>query len=73
MEAIRKGTENDSLSGIVEADETFLPVYYKGGKSAFDDDAAGRKPRKRGGGNHKRGFSANWCACRALLTERAAH
>ncbi len=57
LDAIGKGTENDSLTGIVEADETFLPISYKGGKSAFESGAAGRRPRERGGGNHKRGLS----------------
>ena len=57
LDAIRKGTESDSLTGIVEADETFYPVSYKGSKSAFEDDVAGRKPRARGGENHKPGLS----------------
>ena len=34
LDAIGKGVENDSLSGIVEADETFMPVSYKGAQEA---------------------------------------
>ncbi|MBR5983573.1 MAG: IS1595 family transposase [Bacteroidales bacterium] len=57
LDALGKCTDGDSLTGIVEADETFLPVSYKGDKSAFEVKAAGRKPRERGGENHKRGLS----------------
>lgn len=57
LDAIGKGAEGDSLSGIVEADETFLPVSYKGGKAAFREESTGREPRKRGGENHRRGLS----------------
>ena len=48
---------NVCLSGIVEADETFRPVSYKGDAKRFSDGEAGRKARKRGGGNHTRGLS----------------
>ena len=47
--------ENITLSGIVEADETYFRLSYKGGK------AEGRKPRKRGSSifhkGRKRGLS----------------
>ena len=57
LDAIGKGSENDNLTGIVEADETFLPVSYKGDKTAFEQETAGRAARRRGGENHKRGLS----------------
>ena len=57
LDAVGKGVENDGLSGIVEADEAFMPVSYKGDKAAFEKDEVGRAPRKRGGENHKRGLS----------------
>lgn len=40
------------LGGIVEADETFFPLSYKGSRKNF-----GRKPHKRGGATSKRGIS----------------
>ena len=45
------------LSGIVEADETFRPVSYKGDARRFSEGGAGREARKRGGGSHTRGLS----------------
>jgi len=57
LDAVGKGVENDGLSGIVEADEAFMPASYKGDKAAFEKDEVGRAPRKRGGENHKRGLS----------------
>jgi hypothetical protein len=41
LDAIGRGVGKDSLSGIVEADETFLPVSYKGAKAAFKEEATG--------------------------------
>ena len=57
LDAIGEAQKCTELTGIAEADEAFLPVSYKGDKKAFEGDGCGRKPRKRGGGNHKRGLS----------------
>ena len=35
LDAIGRGVGKDSLSGIVEADETFLPISYKRRRAAF--------------------------------------
>ena len=39
---------NVSMSGIVEADETYFRVSYKGNRKAFKNGEAGRAKRKRG-------------------------
>lgn len=57
LDAIGEAQKGTELTGIAEADEAFLPVSYKGDKKAFEGDGCGRKPRKRGGGNHRRGLS----------------
>lgn len=57
LDAASKDSDKEELSGIVEADETFVPVSYKGDKTAFGDGSAGRQARRRGGENHKRGLS----------------
>ena len=57
LDAIGEALKGTELTGIVEADEAFLPVSYKGDKKAFDSGGSGREPRKRGGGNHRRGLS----------------
>ena len=57
LDAIGEAMKGTELEGIAEADEAFLPVSYKGDRKAFEGDGCGRKPRKRGGGNHKRGLS----------------
>ena len=51
--SILKDIEDDSLSGIIEADDTFFLASQKGSKNI------GRKPRKRGGKSKKRGISAD--------------
>ncbi len=45
------------LTGIVEADETYLAESHKGDKKRFAEEGAERKPSKRGGEVHKRGLS----------------
>ena len=57
LDAVGKGSESDNLTGIVEADETFLPVSYKGDKTVFEKGTAGRAAKRRGGENHKPGLS----------------
>jgi transposase-like protein len=46
-----------NLKGIVEADETFFPLSFKGRKPESFEYPQDRLPRKRGGGNHIRGLS----------------
>ena len=50
-----------SMSGIVEADETYFRVSYKGNRKVFKSGEAGRSRRKRGTSllykNRKRGLS----------------
>ena len=57
LDAIGEALKGTELTGIAEADEAFLPVSYKGDRKAFEGEGCGREPRKRGGGNHKRGLS----------------
>ena len=45
--------ESVTLSGIVEGDETFFPLSYKGSRALPE----GRKARHHGQKNHKRGVS----------------
>ncbi len=45
------------LNGIVEADEAFLRVSYKGNAALFSSVDVGGKARKHGGENHTRGLS----------------
>jgi len=57
--ALQNITEiKQKLSGIVEADETFFSLSYKGNHSR-DGFVMPRKARKRGNSNHKRGLSHN--------------
>lgn len=57
--ALQNITEiKQKLSGIVEADETFFPMSYKGNHSK-DGFIMPRKARKRGSSSHKRGLSNN--------------
>lgn len=49
-----KGTD---LTGIVEADETYVAESYKDDKKRFNGDGASRKTRKLVGEIHKRGLS----------------
>ena len=48
------------LSGIVEADETFYPVSYKGNHSRSHDFQMPRKSRQRGHSIHHSGLSREW-------------
>lgn len=53
--------DNVSMSGIIEADETYFRVSYKGNKQIFKDGTIERKKRRRGSSiihrNRKRGLS----------------
>ena len=57
LDAMSVSGGDTGLTGIVEADEAFLPISYKGNKKAFENGTAGRNQRERGGENHKRGLS----------------
>lgn len=57
LDAMSKSDDECGLEGIVEADETFLTVSYKGDAAKFSSGEINRKARKHGGGNHKRGLS----------------
>lgn len=61
-----KNIEDDSLSGIVEADDTFFLHSRKGCKNI------GRKPRKRGGKSKKRGISSDQ-VCVVVARDRDNH
>lgn len=65
--------EEINLGGIVEADETYLNLSYKGNhKNAGEfENLYGRAARKRGGENHKRGLS-NELACVGCGVDRQA-
>ena len=43
LDAISKSANKERLSGIVEADETYLPISYKGNHKTFEEQQAGRK------------------------------
>ena len=48
LDSLGESQKGVTLSGIVEADETFVPVSYKGGGSVSGKGVS-RKPHKRGG------------------------
>ena len=55
LDALHEVTENVCLDGVVEADETFFNVSYKGNHRAF---TLPRKPHKRGSAVHTKGLSS---------------
>ena len=57
LDSVGESIKGTDLTGIVEADETYLAESHKGDKKRFAEEDAGRKPRKRGGEVHKRGLS----------------
>lgn len=57
LDALGEEAKSTELTGIVEADETFLPVSFKGERKAFVNGDVCREPRRRGGENHTRGLS----------------
>jgi len=61
-----KNIEDDTLSGIVEADDTFFLHSQKGSRNI------GRKPRKRGGKSKKRGISSDQ-VCVLVARDRNEH
>jgi hypothetical protein len=57
LDALGESSRDTELSGIVEADETFMPLSFKGDRSLFSKGEVERQARVRGGENHKRGLS----------------
>ena len=57
LDALGEGAKETELSGIVEADEMFMPISYKGDGEMFASGRIDRKSRNRGGEVHKRGLS----------------
>lgn len=57
LDALQSIMEDIELDGIVEMDETFFPVSYKGNHSKNKDFEMPRLPHKRGGETHLRGLS----------------
>ena len=57
LDAMSKNEDGSGLVGIVEADETFLRVSYKGESDMFSSGEVGRDARRHRVGNHKKGQS----------------
>lgn len=57
LDAVRKSSEDMRLEGIVEIDEAFFPVSYKGNHKNSKSFKMPREPHMRGGQVHKRGLS----------------
>ena len=55
LDAMSKNEDGSGLDGIVEADETFLRVSYKGEAALFSSGEVERDARRHGGGSHKKG------------------
>jgi transposase-like protein len=57
LDAIKEVAEKTYLEGVVEADETFFNVSYKGNHSKSNTFTMPRKAHKRGGSVHTKGLS----------------
>lgn len=57
LDAMQIITNSVTLGGIVEADEAYLPISYKGNHKKSKGFDMQRAPRKRGSEIHKRGLS----------------
>lgn len=57
LDALQQMAESVELDGIVEADETFFALSYKGNHKRSKTFAMPRAPHRRGGEVHKRGLS----------------
>lgn len=57
LDAMRIMMDDVTLEGIVEADEAYLPISYKGNHTKSKGFDMQRAPRKRGSEIHKRGLS----------------
>ena len=69
LDVLKEIAEKETLDGIVEADETFFPVSYKGNHKSFKMP---REPRKHGLKVKKRGLS-NEQVCVASAVNRSGH
>lgn len=71
LDALQNASKHEKLEGIVEADETFFPISYKGNykKSSF---VIPRASRKRGKSIHKRGLSRE-LVCVPCAIDRSGH
>ncbi len=58
LDTLRELTKKTYLTGIVEADETFFNVSYKGNHNKNRYFSMPRKAHKRGNDNHVKGLSA---------------
>lgn len=57
LDAMQNMMNNVTLEGIVEADEAYLPISYKGNHKKSKDFDMQRAPHKRGTDLHRRGLS----------------
>lgn len=69
LDAVQLMTNQIMLEGIVEADEAYLPISYKGNHKKNKDFDMQRAPRKRGSEIHKRGLS-NELVCIPCAVDR---
>ena len=61
LDAIKEVAEKNYLEGVVEADETFFNVSYKGNHSKSNTFTMPRKAHKRGGSVHTKGLCSTLC------------
>ena len=61
LDAIKEVAEKTYLKGVVEADETFFNVSYKGNHSKSNTFTMPRKAHKRGGSVHTKGPCSTLC------------
>lgn len=66
LDAVREESKPSSLDGIVEADETFFRLSFKGSKRLRD--VADRAPHRRGGDVSSRGLSSNQVCVPTVLS-----
>ena len=69
LDAMQIMTDSVTLEGIVEADEAYLPISYKGNHKKSKGFDMQRAPRKRGSEVHKRGLS-NELVCIPCAVDR---
>lgn len=69
LDAMRIMMDSVTLEGIMEADEAYLPISYKGNHKKSKDFDMQRNPRKRGSEIHKRGLS-NELVCIPCAVDR---
>lgn len=69
LDAMQLLVDDTMLEGIVEADEAYLPISYKGNRKKSKDFDMQRAPRKRGSEIHKRGLS-NELVCMPCAIDR---